>query len=230
MSLHEALGKVAPSLRKETSDAAVRMSAHLRALASMSASGRPPADLVEYVLGQVGYSEWAHSLKGAPQSLGVTLSTILRISEQHSSVHEFVMDAMLDPDVTPDDDDSVSLSTIHASKGLEWPHVFVVGLEDGLFPSARALNEKGDPDNPWDWRASGGMEEERRLLHVAMTRSMSTLRLSYAVSRGYVQSARPSRMLREAELRVPRPAARIAPSVSPRGPGVSKKASRQQFW
>ena len=84
--------------------------------------------------------------------------------------------------------DTVSLMTIHASKGLEFPNVFVVGLEENLFPSQRALNSRTD------------LEEERRLFYVAITRAEKRLHLSYATSRyqwGNLNSCEPSRFLDE---------------------------------
>src|SRR5690606_31607648 len=67
--------------------------------------------------------------------------------------------------------DTVSLMTIHSSKGLEFPHVFIVGLEENLFPSQLSLNSRSD------------LEEERRLFYVAVTRAEKKLTLSYATSR-----------------------------------------------
>ncbi len=87
-----------------------------------------------------------------------------------------------------DSDDCVQLMTLHSAKGLEYPLVFLVGLEDGLFPSQQSV------DDP------GRLEEERRLCYVGMTRAMSDLYLTYAESRrlyGRETIARPSRFLRE---------------------------------
>jgi DNA helicase-2/ATP-dependent DNA helicase PcrA len=78
--------------------------------------------------------------------------------------------------------------TIHSSKGLEFPNVFVVGLEENLFPSQMSLNSRSD------------LEEERRLFYVATTRAENKLTLSYATSRfkfGTLISCEPSRFLDE---------------------------------
>jgi DNA helicase-2/ATP-dependent DNA helicase PcrA len=78
--------------------------------------------------------------------------------------------------------------TIHSAKGLEFPHVYIVGLEENLFPSQMALNSRAD------------LEEERRLFYVAITRAEKKLNLSYAVSRykwGSPISCDPSRFLEE---------------------------------
>ena len=87
-----------------------------------------------------------------------------------------------------DGDDAVVLMTMHTAKGLEFPYVFMVGLEDGLFPGMRSI---GDPEE---------MEEERRLCYVAITRAMKDLTISYAKQRmlyGRTSSSLPSRFLKE---------------------------------
>lgn len=78
-----------------------------------------------------------------------------------------------DADKDNQEADAVTLMTLHLSKGLEFKNVFIVGLEEGLFPSAQSLNE-GDPHR---------LEEERRLFYVGMTRARENLHLSYARSR-----------------------------------------------
>ena len=87
-----------------------------------------------------------------------------------------------------DTEDCVQLMTLHSAKGLEFPLVFLVGLEDGLFPSQQSVDD------------AARLEEERRLCYVGMTRAMKVLYLTYAESRrlyGRETSARPSRFLRE---------------------------------
>lgn len=84
-------------------------------------------------------------------------------------------------------EESVQLMTLHAAKGLEFPVVFIVGLENGLFPSVRAVEE-------------GNLEEERRLCYVGITRARKQLFLSYAETRrvhGVEQIGMPSQFLRE---------------------------------
>ncbi len=85
-------------------------------------------------------------------------------------------------------DDAAVMMTMHASKGLEFPHVFLVGFEEGLFPGTRAM---GEPEE---------MEEERRLCYVAITRAKKTLTISHARQRmlyGRTAAAMPSRFLKE---------------------------------
>ncbi len=92
-------------------------------------------------------------------------------AENYNSLEEFLVDSAL---MSSADEsagkNSVTLMTMHAAKGLEFPVVFLVGMEDGLFPSSRAEDEPS-------------LEEERRLAYVGMTRAMRRLFLTYAASR-----------------------------------------------
>ncbi len=109
------------------------------------------------------------------------------------SLSEYIQDIALLTDADeddPDDNDKVSLMTIHAAKGLEFPYVFVVGLEENLFPSQLALNSKED------------LEEERRLFYVAITRARERAYLSFATTRyrwGNLIHCEPSRFLEEVD-------------------------------
>ncbi len=108
--------------------------------------------------------------------------------EDPSLVHYLENLALLsDLDKTEEKENGVNLMTVHSAKGLEFPVVFVVGLEEGLFPSKRTIDE-------------GNVEEERRLLYVAMTRAEQRLYLSQAESHrvfGQQMMASPSRFLDE---------------------------------
>ena len=87
-----------------------------------------------------------------------------------------------------DQDDAVILMTMHSAKGLEFPHVFITGFEDGLFPGMRAISDREE------------MEEERRLCYVAITRAMESLTITHARQRmlyGRTSAALASRFLRE---------------------------------
>jgi DNA helicase-2/ATP-dependent DNA helicase PcrA len=93
-----------------------------------------------------------------------------------------------DIDSLDEDSDYVVLMTLHSAKGLEFPNVFLVGFEDGLFPGMRAI---GDMEE---------MEEERRLCYVAITRAKENLTITYAKQRmlyGRTNASLPSRFLRE---------------------------------
>jgi DNA helicase-2/ATP-dependent DNA helicase PcrA len=79
--------------------------------------------------------------------------------------------------------DRVTLSTIHGAKGLEWRHVFLIGLEEGLMPHARTLDDRATDATP-DGDAAVSLDEERRLFYVAVTRARDRLTLSRAKVRG----------------------------------------------
>ncbi len=94
-------------------------------------------------------------------------------------------------DTSEGQEDGVTLMTLHTAKGLEWPVVVITGVEDGLFPMSRALET---PD---------GLEEERRLCYVGITRARDTLMLTWARARrrgGELRPGMPSRFLRELPL------------------------------
>ena len=107
-----------------------------------------------------------------------------------AKLEEFIQDIALLTDADKEDDnrDRVSLMTIHAAKGLEFPVVYIVGLEENLFPSQLSLNSRSD------------LEEERRLFYVALTRAEQSVNLSFATSRyrwGNLISCEPSRFIEE---------------------------------
>lgn len=110
--------------------------------------------------------------------------------ENFSQLDLFLAHATLESGDTQADEfeDCVQLMTLHSAKGLEFPLVFIVGLEEGLFPSQQSVND------------IARLEEERRLCYVGMTRAMSFLYLTYAESRrlyGKENYPRPSRFLKE---------------------------------
>ena len=110
--------------------------------------------------------------------------------DSFASLGDFLLDVALLTDADQDDGDEnkVSMMTIHAAKGLEFENVFIVGLEEELFPSSMALQSRAD------------LEEERRLFYVALTRAKRTCALSYALTRykwGQLIQAEPSRFIEE---------------------------------
>ena len=112
------------------------------------------------------------------------------IDEATGSLQEFLEDVALatDLDKALDNDDRVALMTIHLAKGLEFKQVFVVGLEEDLFPSAMSMNTRSE------------LEEERRLFYVALTRAEEQAYLTYTINRyrwGKLIDAEPSRFIGE---------------------------------
>ncbi|MBC7426851.1 MAG: exodeoxyribonuclease V subunit gamma [Bacteroidia bacterium] len=116
-------------------------------------------------------------------------------NEQEKTLSIFLQDIALLTDADKDDgngNDRVTMMTIHSSKGLEFKHVYVVGMEENLFPSQMALNSRQD------------LEEERRLFYVATTRAEEKLTLSFATSRfkyGNLIPCEPSRFIDEIDNR-----------------------------
>lgn len=106
------------------------------------------------------------------------------------ALSEFLEDVALATDLDKDtgDDDRVALMTIHLAKGLEFPYVYIVGMEEDLFPSAMSMNTRSE------------LEEERRLFYVALTRAEKQAYLTYAQSRyrwGKLVDSEPSRFIEE---------------------------------
>jgi len=114
----------------------------------------------------------------------------MELADAGDSLAEFLEDVALATDLDGDkgDPDHVALMTIHLAKGLEFNHVFIVGLEEDLFPSAMSMNTRSE------------LEEERRLFYVALTRAEKQAYLTYALTRyrwGKLIDAEPSRFIEE---------------------------------
>ncbi len=112
------------------------------------------------------------------------------LADATGSLTEFLEDVALATDLDKDtgDDDRVALMTIHLAKGLEFPYVYIVGMEEDLFPSAMSMNTRSE------------LEEERRLFYVALTRAEKQAYLTYTQNRyrwGKLIDAEPSRFLEE---------------------------------
>ena len=133
-------------------------------------------------------ARWA----GVEEVLNFAENYVRRSTEPtlHGFLEELALTSGDEPEEKPETRaEAVTLMTLHAAKGLEFPHVFLVGMEEGLLPHAKAV-------------AEGGVEEERRLAYVGITRAMRTLTLSWAFERArYGKRARavPSRFFFEAQ-------------------------------
>jgi DNA helicase II / ATP-dependent DNA helicase PcrA len=119
------------------------------------------------------------------------LKELVRSMEQYESLAAFLEHVSLVMELEQNTtEDRVSLMTLHAAKGLEFDTVFLPGWEEGLFPSQRTMDENG----------LAGLEEERRLAYVGLTRAKKRIRISFAANRrvhGSWQSALPSRFITE---------------------------------
>jgi len=172
----------------------------LRRLA-LGEDGGPPApiaELLEALLTQSGYIEALEAertieaqgrIENLEQLVVVGREFDLAAPAGEATLEVFLQEVALvaDADTRTDDEGLVTLMTLHNAKGLEYPTVFIAGLEDGVFPHSRAIDE-------------GGLEEERRLFYVGITRAMRRLYLTYARRRavfGAQSFGMPSRFLSE---------------------------------
>ena len=120
----------------------------------------------------------------------ISVAVDFEVTNPDGTLEDFLADISLlsDVDKTADVDNSVTLLTVHSAKGLEFPVVFMVGMEEGLFPISRALNNESE------------LEEERRLCYVAITRAERLLYITYAKIRtiyGNTNYTLPSRFIEE---------------------------------
>lgn len=169
----------------------------VESLAQLLDDGMSLPDFYEEVLVRTGYEDM---LKAKETEENKT--RLENVRELKSSIYSYVENAetpslagfleeialYTDLEQYNEGDDAVVMMTMHSAKGLEFPHVFLVGFEDGLFPGMRAI---GDAEE---------MEEERRLCYVAITRAKQTLTISYARQRmiyGRTAATLPSRFLKE---------------------------------
>lgn len=145
----------------------------LRTLQAMVQAGKTPPEIIEKLLSLTGYRDYL--LDGTPQAeerdanIGALLSEVQVFADLSEFLEEVALVSSAD---TTAGKEKVTLMTIHAAKGLEFPVVFMVGMEEGIFPSSRVY-EAGPKE----------LEEERRLCYVGMTRAREELHLSYAQSR-----------------------------------------------
>ena len=142
-------------------------------------SGAPVAEVLEETLREAGYLDALEAERTIEaQGRLENLEEFVRVAREYdgmagtgeeTGVAEFLQQISLlaDADTIRDDEGLVTLMTLHNAKGLEFPIVFIIGCEDGVFPHSRALDE-------------GALEEERRLAYVGITRAMRDLYITYA--------------------------------------------------
>lgn len=180
---------LSPALRERV----LSFSRLLAALRDRRACGVGP--LVEEVMGSTGYlkalaDRGGEDVESRSENLRELVAVARESDAEGRSLAEFLEQAALiaDADALEESGGRVTLMTVHTSKGLEFPVVFVVGLEEGVFPHRRAIGDREE------------IEEERRLCYVAVTRAREQLFLSRARRRhvfGSEQENPPSRFLRE---------------------------------
>jgi DNA helicase II / ATP-dependent DNA helicase PcrA len=149
-------------------------------------------ELAEIVLDESGYTEmWQKDRSADAAGRLENLKELVRSMEEFENLQGFLEHISLVMDREGGaEDDAVSLMTLHSAKGLEFDNVFLPGWEEGLFPSQRTLDEQG----------RAGLEEERRLAHVGLTRARRRAKLYFATNRrihGTWTTTIPSRFLDE---------------------------------
>jgi DNA helicase II / ATP-dependent DNA helicase PcrA len=173
-----------------------------------------PATVLEAILERTGYiaelqAEHTIEAEGRLENLAELVGAARDVDDVTGFLERVSLVADTDDIPESDDDTSVVLMTLHSAKGLEFPDVFLVGLEDGVFPHLRALGEPAE------------LEEERRLAYVGITRAMRRLYLTHAWSRtlwGSTQYNPPSRFLDE----IPEALVEVAQGSRERRPRASR--------
>ena len=170
-----------PGLGTAAQKAIGRFMQTMEALRERVVQGVPVGDLLEAVLHETGYLEALEAertieAQGRLENLAELVevareydATTDPVAAEDGALEAFLQQVSLvaDADTRSDDEGLVTLMTLHNAKGLEYPVVFMIGCEEGVFPHSRALDE-------------GGLEEERRLMYVGVTRAMRDLYLTYA--------------------------------------------------
>ena len=186
---YASLEKIAPKL--------LQFSALIESLAQLLTDGMSLPEFYDELLIRTGYADM---LSAKPTEENRT--RLENVRELKSSIHAYMANTDMptlagfleeialytDLEQYSPGDDAVVMMTVHSAKGLEFPHVFLVGFEDGLFPGMRAIGDQEE------------MEEERRLCYVAITRAKQTLTISHAHQRmiyGRTSASQASRFLRE---------------------------------
>jgi DNA helicase-2/ATP-dependent DNA helicase PcrA len=191
MSLWTALGQMlAERAFPARADAALDGFRRMMEQMSEGVETRPVAETLRAVLEGTGYrsmleEEGTQESQGRLGNLDELLNAAVDADERGETVREFLDHAALVADADSLDARSpVSLLTMHNAKGLEFPVVFIAGLEEGLFPHSRSLDSES------------GMEEERRLCYVGMTRAEKRLYLSWARYRRRFGGGQPEQSIR----------------------------------
>ena len=174
-------------------------------------TGMKHTELAELILDESGYTQmWQHDRSPQAQARLENLKELVRFMHEFETLQGFLehVSLVMDADGT-EAGDRVSLMTLHAAKGLEFEVVFLPGWEEGLFPHQRSLSENGN----------AGLEEERRLAYVGMTRAKQLAKISFAQNRrnrGLWQAAAPSRFVDE----LPEAHLEVSEAKSPYGGGT----------
>ena len=185
-------------------------------------------ELAEMILDESGYTEMWQNDK-TPEAPGrlENLKELVKALEGFENLQGFLEHVSLIMDNESDEaEEKVTLMTLHAAKGLEFPAIFLPGWEDGLFPSQRSMDESG----------TRGLEEERRLAYVGITRAEEVCTISFAGNRrvyGQWQSQMPSRFideLPEAHVEVLTPPGLYGGGYGAASPGIETRAAEANVY
>jgi len=133
-----------------------------------------PAELINQLIKMTGYNDYLND--GTPQAEErlENIGSLISEAQNYVTLSDYLEEvALMSSADAESETDKVTLMTLHAAKGLEFPVVFIVGLEEGILPHSRVFTSGKDAD----------LEEERRLMYVGMTRARQELHLCYAMSR-----------------------------------------------
>jgi Superfamily I DNA and RNA helicases len=171
------------ALKKPGRTAAERLGTALMAMAEEGRWGSHPYDIISTSIRETAYLDIL-AAGPEPEERQANVEALKRLAEGFEDPAAFLQEMSLLTDIedmSEADLKKVRLLTIHASKGLEFDHVFCPAFDDGVMPNQRAVDEgrRGKPGDPWNGPQGGGLEEERRLAHVAFTRARHTLDVSF---------------------------------------------------
>ncbi len=198
LSLHDAMNQVAshPKLTKRALSGLVELSEILEKLREYSQDASLE-NVLDMLIRRINYFDYLDDKTMQGESRIENVRELLSVAHEYNElgIDGFLEEVALLSDVDSYDRsaEAVTLMTLHAAKGLEFPVVFMVGMEENIFPHSRALFEQSE------------MEEERRLCYVGMTRAKEELHMVHANSRllyGSVQHNAPSRFLSEIDSEV----------------------------
>ncbi|MBI1366736.1 MAG: AAA family ATPase [Alphaproteobacteria bacterium] len=187
---------------------------------SRDAKDMPPADIAELVLEESGYIDmWKTSKSAQAEGKLDNLKELVQAASEFDTLEAYLDHVALVSELNESAvEGQVWLMTLHAAKGLEFPIVFLPGWEEGIFPSQRALDEKGN----------AALEEERRLAYVGITRARESCRISFAANRqifGRWQNSIPSRFVDE----LPEEAVEIVSQPGLYGAAAAQFAAQSNF-
>lgn len=152
------------------------------------AVNKSPTEIIEHLIVKTGYKGWLGDGTPEGQSRLENVKELMTVAQDFENLEDFLERLALvqETDRLEEGADAITLMTLHNAKGLEFPVVFIAGMEEGIFPHSRALMDQNE------------LEEERRLCYVGMTRAMERLYLLHAATRrlwGNIQANMPSRFI-----------------------------------